>query len=162
VTRAIWLAVGCYILWLLLSGFYDNVLLLSFGVLSCGVVVWLTWRMEAVDPEEDSLILNVSPQILLYWPWLFWQIVLSTLDVTKRILDRDLPISPTLVRLEPTQRTELGQVIYANSITLTPGTVSTLVQKDKLEVHALTQKAADELIAGAMDRRVSELEVPES
>jgi multicomponent Na+:H+ antiporter subunit E len=149
---------ACFILWLLLSGFLDNSLLLGFGVFSCALVAFIAWRMDRVDPEEYPLHLHISPQFLMYWPWLLWQIVLSNIDVAKRIIDPKLPISPTMISVRPTQRTDLGRVIYANSITLTPGTVTTYLAGDTIDVHALTQEAAEEVLAGEMDRRVTKLE----
>lgn len=153
---ALWLF--CFGLWLLLSGYFDVPLLLGFGVLSCALVVFVAWRTEVIDPEEQPLRLRFNLHIFSYWPWLLWQIVLSNLDVAKRILDPRLPISPTLITLRPTQRSDLGRVIYANSITLTPGTVTTALSGDTLEVHALTREAADSLLEGDMDRRVTRLE----
>jgi len=153
---ALWLF--CFGLWLLLSGYFDVPLLLGFGVLSCALVVFVAWRTEVIDPEERPLRLRFNLHIFSYWPWLLWQIVLSNLDVAKRILDPRLPISPTLITLRPTQRSDLGRVIYANSITLTPGTVTTFLSEGVLEVHALTREAAESLLEGDMDRRVAALE----
>ncbi len=153
---ALWLF--CFGLWLLLSGYFDVPLLLGFGVLSCALVVFVAWRTEVIDPEERPLRLRFNLHIFSYWPWLLWQIVLSNLDVAKRILDPKLPISPTPISLRPTQHSDLGRVIYANSITLTPGTVTTALSGDTLEVHALTREAADSLLEGDMDRRVTRLE----
>lgn len=156
--HALGLWLFCFGLWLLLSGYFDVPLLLGFGVLSCALVVFVAWRTEVIDPEERPLRLRFNLHIFSYWPWLLWQIVLSNLDVAKRILDPKLPISPTLITLRPTQRSDLGRVIYANSITLTPGTVTTALSGDTLEVHALTREAADSLLEGDMDRRVTRLE----
>jgi len=148
----------CFGLWLLLSGYFDVPLLLGFGALSCALAVFVAWRVEVIDPEERPLRLRFNVHVLGYWPWLLWQIVLSNLDVAKRILDPKLPISPALIALKPTQRSDLGRFVYANSITLTPGTVTTNLSGDTLEVHALTQEAADSLRKGDMDRRVARLE----
>ncbi|MEE4379353.1 MAG: Na+/H+ antiporter subunit E [Candidatus Competibacteraceae bacterium] len=148
----------CFAIWLLLSGFYDNPLLLSFGVLSCTLCVFLAWRAEVLDPEEKPLRLGVSAQIFIYWPWLLVEIIKSNIEVTRIILNPDLPISPTMISVKPTQRTDLGRVIYANSITLTPGTVTTHMQGETFDVHALTQEAADAVLEGDMGRRVSQLE----
>jgi multicomponent Na+:H+ antiporter subunit E len=156
--RALGLWLFCFGLWLLLSGYFDVPLLLGFGVLSCALVVFVAWRAEVIDPEERPLHLRLNIHILGYWPWLLWQIVLANWDVAKRIVDPKLPISPTLITLKPTQRSDLGRVIYANSITLTPGTVTTDLSGDTLEVHALTREAADSLVEGDMDRRVTRLE----
>ncbi|HRX70373.1 MAG: Na+/H+ antiporter subunit E [Candidatus Competibacteraceae bacterium] len=148
----------CAGLWLILSGYFNIPLLLVFGALSCALVVFIAWRVEKADPEDQPLHLKIGPQAILYWPWLVWQIVLANLDVAKRILDPKLPISPTMIKLKPTQRSEVGQVIYANSITLTPGTITASLSDGVLEVHALTQEAADSLLEGDMDRRVTALE----
>jgi multicomponent Na+:H+ antiporter subunit E len=148
----------CCGLWLLLSGYFDVPLLLIFGALSCALVVFTAWRTEAIDPEELPLRLRLNVHIITYWPWLLWQIVLANWDVAKRVVDPRLPISPTLITLKPTQRSDLGRFIYANSITLTPGTVTTELSGDTLEVHALTREAADSLVEGDMDRRVTRLE----
>lgn len=156
--HALGLWLFCFGLWLLLSGYFDVPLLLVFGALSCALAVFIAWRTEVIDPEEQPLRLRLTAHIFTYWPWLLWQIVLANLDVARRILDPTLPISPTLVTLKPTQHSDLGRVIYANSITLTPGTVTTNLSGDTLEVHALTREGADSLLAGDMDRRVTQLD----
>jgi multicomponent Na+:H+ antiporter subunit E len=84
--------------------------------------------------------------------------VKSALEVSKIILSPRLPISPTFVRVKPTQRTSVGLAIYANSITLTPGTVSVEVAEAEFLVHALTKEGAASLMEGDMDRRVSRFE----
>ncbi len=145
----------CFVVWLLLSGHFDA-LLLACGLLSCVLVVWIARRMDVVDREGFPL--HLSGRALVYWPWLLVQIVRANLAVARIVLDPALPVSPTLLRLRCSQRTDLGRAVYANSITLTPGTVCTAVQGDELEVHALTRAGAEHLRRGGMDRRVSRLE----
>lgn len=145
--------------WLLLSGYLHDPLLLGFGILSCTLCAIVAWRMDVLDPEKEPLRLRLmSLQAFLYWPWLLWQIVKSNIDVARIILDPKLPISPTMISVRPIQRTDLGRVIYANSITLTPGTVTTDLRGDTLDVHALTQSAADDVLAGDMGCRVAQME----
>jgi multicomponent Na+:H+ antiporter subunit E len=79
-------------------------------------------------------------------------------DVARRILDPKLPISPRLIKVKATQKRDLGRVIYANSITLTPGTVSVKMDGDEITVHALTREAAEGVETGAMDAKVTRLE----
>lgn len=148
----------CFGLWLLLSGYFDVPLLLVFGALSCALAVLVAWRVEVIVPEERTPCSWFNVHLFGYWPWLLWQVVLSNLDVAKRIVDPALPIDPALIALKPTQRGDLGRFIYANSITLTPGTVTVALSGDTLEVHALTREAADALLEGDMDRRVAQLE----
>ena len=153
--HAISLALVLFALWLLLSGHYVP-LLLGLGALSALLVVTIALRMDVLDREGYPI--HLSPKALLYWPWLGWEIVKSNVDVARRILSPTLPISPTVIRLKASQKSELGKVIYANSITLTPGTVSIDIDGDKIEVHALTREAAQALRTGDMDRRVTRFE----
>ncbi|MEE8196211.1 MAG: Na+/H+ antiporter subunit E [Acidiferrobacterales bacterium] len=153
--HAISLALVLFALWLLLSGHYVP-LLIGLGALSVLLVVTIALRMDVVDREGHPI--HLSPKALLYWPWLAWEIVKSNVDVARRILSPTLPISPTVIRLKASQKSELGKVIYANSITLTPGTVSIDIDGDKIEVHALTREAAQALRTGDMDRRVTRFE----
>ena len=91
-------------------------------------------------------------------PWLTWAIVKSNLDVALLILRPSLPISPRMIAVKASQSTDVGKVIYANSITLTPGTVSVDVDGDEITVHCLTREAAEDVETGAMDRRVVRVE----
>jgi len=141
--------------WLLLSGHYET-LILAFGAVSCAIVTLLVYRMDVVDRESHPV--HLGWRLPVYQCWLLWEIVKANIDVARRIIDPRLPISPTVVTLDASQPTELGHVIYANSITLTPGTVTLEVHRDRLEVHALSREAAEALAKGEMDRRVTWIE----
>lgn len=147
------LGAGLSALWVMLSGHFDP-LLLGLGLLSVIVVVSIASRMDIADHEGHPVHLRVWP-LCRFWAWLLKEVVVSNLDVARRILSRRIPISPTMIKLTVSQPTEVGRVIYANSITLTPGTVSIDVKGNVVEVHALTQQAARTLEAGEMDRRVT-------
>ncbi len=143
-------------LWLMLSGIYTP-WILSLGFLSCLLVVYIAHRMDVVDHEGHPIHLHVV-RLLLYWYWLFIEILKSNWLVIRCILSPSMPISPTVVALRSSQHTDLGRVIYANSITLTPGTVTIEVDGDITEVHALTRETAEDLNQGEMDRRVTAVE----
>jgi len=138
--------------WLLWSGYLTNPLLLGFGVASCLLVTWLSRRMDAHDDAPTDWA--VAARSLAYAPWLLVQIVKANLHVTRLILDPRLPIEPQLVRGPASQRTELGQVIYANSITLTPGTITLDLRNDKVLVHAISSHTASGVTDGVMDQKV--------
>jgi len=145
------------ILWLLLSGHFTP-LLLVLGFCSVSLVVFLALRMEVVDHEGHPIHLHIRATIN-YWLWLLKAIFLANIDVCRRILSPGLPISPTVIDITSTNNDDLLHVIYANSITLTPGTVSMSVDGNIIKVHALTQEGAAELEAGEMNRRINFLEV---
>jgi len=141
--------------WLLWSG-HTEPLLLAFGLLSVIIVVAITRRMDRFAESERNQY--PGPRFLLYLPWLLWQIFLSNLAVARIILDPKLPISPRLIRVPASQRTPTGQAIYANSITLTPGTASLDVRDGQILVHALNAEFAAEVERGEMDARVKRTE----
>ena len=138
--------------WLLLSGNYSP-LFLCFGVLSVLLAVSIARRMDLADRE--TLPLHLTPRGLTYWPWLGGEIVKSNLDVARSVLDPRLPIERCVVRVPTGGLSSLGKVIYANSVTLTPGTVTLDIDGDELVVHALSRKAADQVVAGEMGRRTA-------
>ena len=159
--RAVSLGLVLFAVWLLWSGHWPGVsesgwLLTGLGAVSCFVVVWIARRMQVVDREGTPV--EVTSRALLYLPWLIWEIVKANVDVARRILHPGLPIQPHVIRVRASQQTDLGRVIYANSITLTPGTVTIDLQGHDLSVHALTDEAAQGLATGEMDRRVSSTE----
>ena len=142
--------------WLLNSGHY-TLLITSFGVASCLLVVWLSRRMGIVD--EEGMPVHLLHRLPIYLPWIAKEVVKSNLDVARRILTLGRPdVSPRLFEAPTTQHSDLGRVLYANSITLTPGTVSIRVHGTKITVHAIADEVADDLLEGEMDRRVTRLE----
>ena len=155
--RAISLTIALAVLWLLLSGYWDHGLLLSLGAASVLACTLIAWRMGALDEEGHPF--HLLPRGLFYWPWLFREIVIANIDVAKAILGvQGGKIEPMLFTVPTSQRSELGRVIYANSITLTPGTVTIGFEEGQLRIHALTRAAREGLATGEMDRRVRELE----
>ena len=141
--------------WLANTGHY-TVLMLSLGVISIALVVFIAHRMDVVDHEAQPLHLTLK--IPSYYVWLIKEIFLANLLVVKHIWLGNKSISPVFATITASQKTEIGKVIYANSITLTPGTVTVNLEGDKFLVHALLQESIDDLESGEMDRRVTRLE----
>ena len=141
--------------WLLLSG-HTSPLLLSLGLLSVTAVVACVSRLEVLD--DEGVPVHLLPGLIRYVPWLIGQVIRSNLDVARRIVSPELPIHPSVIKVDATHHTEVGRVTYANSITLTPGTISLDVSAETIEVHALTEDAANDLMSGEMARRVQRAE----
>jgi multicomponent Na+:H+ antiporter subunit E len=141
--------------WLGLSGHYTP-LLVVFGLVSALLVVWLVRRMEVVDHE--SVPMHLTRQAATFWPWLLVEIVKSNIDVVRRVLDPRLPIERSVIRVPTGTMSPLRETIYANAITLTPGTVSLDVTDGEVIVHALSREAADAVREGGMARRVEAME----
>lgn len=155
------LAAVLTVVWLAWSG-HTEPLILCLGAGSIAFVVGLSRRMHLVDEEGVPVGLHY-PRLALYIPWLAWEIAKANVDVARRILTPGgPPISPRIIRVPASQATEVGRVIYANSITLTPGTVSIDVDGGEILVHALHAEAAAGVESGEMDRRCAKLETGRS
>ena len=152
--RLILIVVTLYGFWLALSGHY-NLWFNTSGFLLAVAVLAFCWIKGISDAEGFPI--GLVPRGLLYWPWLLVQIVKSGLRVTRLILDPRLPISPTLVQVKSPDKTAVGLTTHANSITLTPGTLSVEASErgQVLWVHALERSGAEGLDDDEMSRKVA-------
>lgn len=153
--RNILLALWLFLFWIALSGYFTG-FLLGVGALVAVLCVIVANRMGTVD--EEGFPIQFVPGAIAYVPWLLWEMLKSAWAVTRIIIDPRLPISPTMTRVYASQKTPSGINVFANSITLTPGTVTTRVEDNVLIVHALVTSGADDLEAGGMNARVSRFE----
>ncbi len=153
--RALWLWGILFAVWLLLSGHFET-LFVIFGLVTCTVAVWVSVRMGIVDRE--SLPVHLIGRAVGYVPWLVWEVFRSNVRVARIILSPRIRVDPSIVHFRASQATDLGRFIYANSITLTPGTVTTGVTGDDMEVHAIVQSEIDGSEENDMNRRVAVLE----
>ena len=147
------LGITLFILWLFLSGHYNSLLLL-LGLLSSVLVVLIARRMDIIDQEGHPVHLRLF-RPLQYWSYLLIEIVKANISVSKLVLSSKSNIRPVVASVNSQQGDDLGRVIYANSITLTPGTVSLEVDERGVQVHALDESSVADLNKGEMDRRVS-------
>ena len=147
----LFIVISLYAFWLLLSGFYIP-LLLTLGAISSLIVAWFLRRMDKVDAEPIAL--RPGFKLLHYIGWLLGQVVISNIDVARRIWDPKLPIEPCWEKLDIKVRSDLEKTIYANSITLTPGTLTTDVKDDHFMIHNLTPEGMQSLREGEMQRRI--------
>jgi len=152
--RIVSLAALLFAFWLALSGHFTG-FLVTIGAASAVLCTYLAVRLRFVDA---AFAFHLLPRALLYWPWLVWEIIKSAWSVSWTVLNPRLSISPTLLRVKAGQKTQVGIATYANSITLTPGTLTIGVDGNDLLVHALSGSGADDLETGRMDTQVSRFE----
>lgn len=146
-------------LWLLLSGKYDW-FHISLGVVSALVVTVIQLRInkylyyQKKIADENSLSWS---RLLLYIPWLIWQIILSSLQVAYIVLHPRMPINPSLLRFKTKLPNIAARVILGNSITLTPGTLTINITGDEFLVHALTDASQSGIVDGSLPKQVAKL-----
>lgn len=144
------------VLWALLSGQYSP-LFVGLGLASVAFVTLIVRRMERADGTRLGVRLR-GLAVARYCVWLFGQILRANIEVALLALSPRRRPSPVVLRVRAPPRTEFARVLFANSITLTPGTVTMRLDDEEVEVHALTRAAAAGLENGEMGRRVAELE----
>lgn len=128
---------------------------LSLGIISCGIVTFMShdflFKREKFLPQQISEVFRFA----LYIPWLMYQIILSNIHVARIVLNPDLPIDPKFIWYRSSLKKDLSQATFSNSITLTPGTITTDIVDGQYYVHCLDQKVADDLLAGEMEKKVA-------
>ena len=156
-TTTISLATALAVSWLVWSGHFDEPFILALGMGSVLFTLFLTGRMNIVDEESAPAHLGVRP-FTTYAPWLIKEMIVANIDVTRRLLRWKIPLQRNMIHVDAKQKSELGRVIFANSITLTPGTVSVKVNGDKILVHSISLAESAEDMSGEMNDRVCDLE----
>jgi multicomponent Na+:H+ antiporter subunit E len=140
-------------LWLVLSGHYDS-FHITLGIICCGLVAFLSH--DLLFPVFSwGTSFGVFFRFMAYLPWLFYQIILANLHVAKMVLHPEMPINPRIIEFDSHLESNLAFTTLANSITLTPGTITVDILEGKYFVHALTDKVADDLLSGDMENRVA-------
>ena len=143
-------------IWLLLSGYFDKPLLLAFGAASVLLTAWLAHRAGVID--RVGVPFEIFPGIFAYWIWLFKEIGKANIEVMRQALAVEPKLSPRMFVVPNPPRTEMGKAVFANSITLTPGTVTVDLRENEILVHALTEDFADVAAITEMGERVRRVE----
>lgn len=141
--------------WIILSGEFSP-LLLGSGVVASLLVAYLSHDLLIGQVDVGKKVRDMG-RFLKYLPWLFWQIILANLDLVYRVLHPRMPIDPGFITFKNDFETEIGMTTLANSITLTPGTVTVDVNDQEFIVHAIARGPAEGLLAGEMMNRVKRI-----
>lgn len=155
------LALVLFAFWMVLSGRTETKFVV-YGILTAVVTTWVTYQLLLVPNKDGSkkyYVFGFSiPKMIMYFFWLMWQLVLANIDVLLATTGQELNIDPKVVRFRFKADNPMASVILANSITLTPGTVTMNVTDDGVyEIHALTVGAAAGVLDGGMQKKVADL-----
>ncbi len=144
--------------WVFLSGFFD-LFHLSLGMICCAIVAYASHDLFFTQTNLRNLRERHSAgkKFLLYLPWLFYQIYLANVHVVYLVWHPRMPIDPKIIRFKTKWQGDLVLVTMANSITLTPGTITLDIRDGEYYVHALSKKVADDLLGGEMQDRVGRI-----
>ena len=143
-----------FVFWMVMAGKFD-LFHTSLGIISCLIVTFLSGDLlfkESRKGRGKEVI-----RFIAYIPWLIYQIILANLHVARLALSPKMSelINPQLIRFKVNLKSDISKVTFANSITLTPGTITADIQGDEFHVHALSQPVVDDLLSGEMEQRVA-------
>lgn len=140
--------------WVIWSGMFDA-FHLSLGVISCLLVIYMSHDILFTREKFTSKHLIEVIRFIKYIPWLLYQIVLSNIHVASLVLNPKMPIDPQLIRFKAKLKKNISVVTFANSITLTPGTITADIKGEEFYVHCISKKVADDLLTGEMENKVA-------
>lgn len=141
--------------WLLLSGCFDP-LHLVLGLISSFLVTYLSHDL-LITKEKIGFPLKRVVLFILYLFYLAYEIVLANIDVAYRVLHPKMPIDPRIVEFKGRLKSDIGQTVFANSITLTPGTITVDIKDGIFHIHALSEESAEGLLKGKMENKLLEI-----
>lgn len=143
-----------FMFWILLSGFFDK-MHLSLGIICSAIVAFFSHDLLIGSVVSVNKALKKAVNFIIYIPWIIYQIVLANIDVAYRVLHPKMPIDPKIITFKTKLISDLSLTTLANSITLTPGTITVDIKDGVYYVHAVATKPADDLLSGEMENRVA-------
>ena len=144
-----------FVFWLFLSGHYDF-FHLSLGIICCALVAFLSHDL-LFEKQLSKNTFKIGMRFIRYLPWLIYQIILANIHVAYLVIHPKKPIDPKIIKFKTKLKSDISKVILANSITLTPGTITMDIEEDEFYVHAISKKTASDLMSGEMENRVAHI-----
>ncbi len=146
-----------FLFWLLLNGKL-TVEVVGLGLVIVALMAALEWSLFHYGPAQELRVLRKVPVFCAYLPVLVWEILKAGLVVGRDILFRRYRLTPTLVTFRTDLKTDFGRFLLANSITLTPGTITVQVEGNQLTVHCLDKSMLDTSPDGTFQRWIRKME----
>ncbi|MCK5216857.1 MAG: Na+/H+ antiporter subunit E [Methanosarcinales archaeon] len=140
--------------WILLSAHFD-ILHVGSGIVCCAIVAYASHDLLFTGTQNHGL--TKTTRFISYLPWLTYQIVIANIDVARRALSPSMPIDPHIFTFKTKLKSDVARTTLANSITLTPGTVTVDIIDDLFYVHAIAKEPAEDLLEGTMERKVAHI-----
>ncbi len=145
-----------YLHWIIWSGKFDA-FHLSLGIISSAFVTFMSHGLFIERKKVSTKIIAESIRFIKYVPWLLYQIILSNIHVASLVLSPKMPIEPKIIKYKTKLKSDIALVTFANSITLTPGTITADIIDGEYIVHTLSRKVADDLMSGEMEDKVADI-----
>ncbi|MCS7214633.1 MAG: Na+/H+ antiporter subunit E [Thermodesulfovibrio sp.] len=142
-------------LWCIFSGMFD-IFHLTLGIISCLIITLVSGDLMFNEEKITKSHIVYGIRFIKYIPWLIYQIILANIHVAYLVLHPKMPIEPFVLEYKAKLKKDISKVVFANSIILTPGTITMDITKDNVfVVHCISRKVAEDLLTGEMEKRVA-------
>ncbi len=146
-----------FVLWILLNGQFTWEIA-GFGIVIAGVLYAFVCRFLGYSVEKDKLLFHKLPYILAYILILIWEIIKANMDTIRLGLSYRNETDPVIVRFRTDLKSKTARVVLANSITLTPGTITIALEGNELIVHALDAELIEGIDESVFVRMLRKME----
>ncbi len=124
------------LLWIIFNGAI-TVEIVVIGLVISGMLFAFLCKFMNYSIEKDWNLLRIAPLFLQYVGYLFYEITVANLQTIRMIMTSKYEIEPAIIQFDVSLKSNISKVILANSITLTPGTITVSLEGQTLTVHAL-------------------------
>ena len=145
------------LLWIVFNGRFTIEVLL-FGVAISGLICFFLVRFFGYSFRKELRALKILPDLIIYIFVLLFEIIKANFTVMKLILFKAREIEPVVVHFHTDLKSRYAKVLLANSITLTPGTITSSMHDDEYYVHCLDKKLGNGISDSVFVRRLKKME----
>ena len=146
-----------FIFWIILNGRVTTEIVL-FGLVLSAAVTMFSYKTIRVSKELEIKAVKKMGKIIKYLVILVVEIIKANIDIIELVLTKDPEISPTLMPMKANLKSRISRVALANSITLTPGTITVTMNEDDLLIHAIVKSNLDGIEESIFVEKLQELE----
>jgi multicomponent Na+:H+ antiporter subunit E len=155
-SRWLYTAIIFLLVWIALTGTV-RIDELATGVIVSALLALFTYHLFTTEGLANLTPKKIFCAVIYFFPFLFWQMIKANLDVAYRVIHPRRPINPGIVKVKTKMKSDLGKLIVANYITLTPGTFTMMVDGDEMYIHWIDVKTDDvekasEMIPGVFEK----------
>lgn len=146
-----------FLIWVIFNGQFTAEIA-AFGVVIAGVMYWFLCRFFNYSPRCDLFLWKKAPLLLQYMLTLIWEILKANVSVFRLIYTAEYELEPAVVHFKTDLRTTFARVLLANSITLTPGTITVALTDNEYTVHCLDKELAEGISSSVFVKLLKRME----
>lgn len=130
-----------FLIWVIFNGQF-TLEIAAFGLVIAGLIYWFICKFMGYSPKMDMILLRKSLLVIHYCIVLVVEIIKANGQVFRMVYSSKYQLEPAVVHFKTNLKSKFAKVLLANSITLTPGTITVSLENDEYTVHCLDKELA--------------------